>query len=513
MNNQSFRFKYVPVPDWPQLAWLAHCHRSRDVITVFHGSGVETTDEWFCEAAWAGDFQAGDFDQTDVVAGTGARIRPGQIVFVSSASTVDRLQSLDSPDGPWISNSLACLLAGTDARIDESSGAYYRLFRTIVRGVRQYKRLFPTSSGPVTLTYFDNLVWDGRQLSPIDKPGRGRDFSTFGRYAGFLQKSMDDLAANAHAAERRRKFEILSTASSGYDSSTVTVLAKNAGATQVLCFDQARRGQDDSGEPLAKTLGLQAVIVERSAWMAASLPEVPFLASDSHGGDVFYRGAESVLAGKILLTGYHGDKVWAKDCHSAVNEEIVRGDQSGLSLTDYRLSIGTIHCPVSFWGVRQIADIHKISNSPEMQPWDVPGDYSRPICRRIVESAGVPRESFGMEKKATWVLLHRNNNFLTPASLEDYMGWLRERRWTWLKHGRIPPALDRRIDDLEMSVRRAAGTFGYAEPAAWYKTAMHRTGLVRVLWRVGETPSRLRRFVFPWALDHQRRAYAPRPTV
>ena len=508
MPQHGFRFEYIAVPEWPLLAWIARCQRSRDVVTVFHGSGVETTPEWFCEAVWAGDYERGEFDTTDVVAGTGGRIRPGEVIFVSSASTVDRLQSLATSDGAWISNSLACLLELAGARIDESSGDYYRLFRTIVRGVRKYRRQFPTSAGAVTLTYFDNLVWNGRQLAPRSKAGLGRDFSTFDRYAGFLQTSMNTLAANAAAAERKRRYQILSTASSGYDSSTVTVLAKNAGATQVLCFDQARRGQDDSGEPLARILGLEPVTVERSAWIASSaLPEVPFLASDSHGGDVFYRGAESVLAGKVLLTGYHGDKVWAKEGH-AVNDEIVRGDQSGLSLTDYRLSIGTIHCPVAFWGVRQIADIHAISNSPEMQRWDVPGDYSRPICRRIVESAGVPRESFGMEKKATWVLLHRNNNFLTPSSLSDYFDWLVDRRWTWIKHGRVPPSIDRRIDNFEVSLRRFAVELGQATPATWYKRGLRRTGLMRVVWRVGETPTRLRRHVFPWALEHQRRAYA-----
>jgi hypothetical protein len=92
MSHQTLRFEYVPVPSWPALAWLAQCHRAHNVVTVFHGSGVEVTDDWFAEAAWAGDFDAGDFDRTDVVAGSGGRIRGDELVFVSSASTVDRLQ-------------------------------------------------------------------------------------------------------------------------------------------------------------------------------------------------------------------------------------------------------------------------------------------------------------------------------------------------------------------------------------------------------------------------------------
>jgi hypothetical protein len=508
MSHQTLRFEYVPVPSWPALAWLAQCHRAHNVVTVFHGSGVEVTDDWFAEAAWAGDFDAGGFDRTDVVAGSGGRIRGDELVFVSSASTVDRLQSLERPDGAWVSNSLTCLVAASDARIDESSGRYFWLFRTIVGGMKKYRRLFPTSGGPVTLTYFDNLVWDGTRLITRSKPGLGRDFSTYERYHDFLHSSMVSMAANASAPARHKRFELLSTASSGYDSSTVTVLAKQAGATQVLCFDQARRGLDDSGEPLARTLGLEPVVVERMAWKAGTLPEVPFIASDSHGGDVFFRGAESLLSGKVLLTGYHGDKIWAKDCHSALDENIVRGDQSGLSITEYRLRAGMIHCPVSFWGVRQIKDIHRISNLPEMAPWDIPGDYSRPICRRIVESAGVPREMFGMEKKATWVLLLRGKDFLSPDSLSDYTTWLRDRRGAWIKHGRIPPVINHQLDEFEVTVRKTLGAMGMADPPAWYKPALQSTPLIRVIWRVAEAPSHLRRYIFPWALEHNRKAYA-----
>src|SRR5262249_46947919 len=146
------------------------------------------------------------------------------------------------------------------------------------------------------------------------KPGLGRDFSTFAGYAGFLRESLHALAANGSSTRRAHRYELLSTASSGYDSSTVTVLAKEAGARQVLCFDQARRGLNDSGEPLAQCLGMTPVVVERNAWTTAALPEPAFLAGDSHGGDVFFKGAEHVLKGKILLTGYHGDKIW--DTHT-----------------------------------------------------------------------------------------------------------------------------------------------------------------------------------------------------
>jgi hypothetical protein len=503
----ALEFTFVPVPTWPALAWLVECRRDSPILRVFHGSDVETTPAWFCEAAWAGTYDDGNFDATDVVTGTGVRLRGDHAVFVSPGSTCDRLQSLATADAVYVSNSLACLLNATGAEIDSSSGRYFWLFRTVVAGLSKYAREFKTSAGTVRFTYYDNLVWDGRQLTECAKPCLGRDFSSFERYETFLRESMRALGANGRAAGRRRRtYELLSTASSGYDSSTVTVLARDAGAGQVLCFDQARRGLDDSGEPLAQCLGMTAVVVPRHAWTSESLPETPFLAADAHGGDVFFKGAESVLRGKILLTGYHGDKIW--DLHTTkLSPEIVRGDQSGLSLTEYRLIIGMLHCPVPFWGVRQIATVHAIGASAEMAPWDVGGDYTRPICRRIVESAGVPRALFGREKKATWVLMSRMREFLSRDSMTDYLQWIEAHRRDWLTAGRIPPVLSRRTDALEVRMRNYAATLASEQSPAWRLALMRGTGLARVAGRVGDGPTHLRRYLFGWALEHHRRRF------
>lgn len=110
-------FEYKLVADWPPLAWLARCHDASQAMTIFHGQRVEITPEWFCEAVWAGPYEDGGFDQTDIIAGSGGRLRDGRAIFVSSGSTVDRLNSLEVADGAWVSNSLACLLAATRAAL------------------------------------------------------------------------------------------------------------------------------------------------------------------------------------------------------------------------------------------------------------------------------------------------------------------------------------------------------------------------------------------------------------
>src|SRR5207302_63807 len=55
------------------------------------------------------------------------------------------------------------------------------------------------------------------------------------------------------------------------------------------------------------------------------------------------------------------------------------------------------------------------------------GAYNRPICRRILEEAGVPRQAFGTAKKNTSVLMFERRTFLSPDSWHEYSGWLAER--------------------------------------------------------------------------------------
>src|SRR5207249_1250367 len=78
-------------------------------------------------------------------------------------------------------------------------------------------------------------------------------------------------------------------------------------------------------------------------------------------------------------------------------------------------------------GVRQIGDVSALSRSPAMAPWDVRGTYSRPICRRIVETAGVPRDAFGVRKRTASVLFFERDDVLSPGSLADYREWLCDR--------------------------------------------------------------------------------------
>jgi hypothetical protein len=391
-------------------------------------------------------------------------------------------------------------LAAAGASVDASYPKYYEDLLTIIEGIDRYRPFLSTTAGPVRLTYFGNLVWNSKTLEVRPKPVEHRDFSTFERYRRFLATSLGLLAENMAAAPRLYPYRMLGTLSSGYDSCTVTALAREAGCSEALCINRARGGAQEEGAAIAAFLGVRPLLIERSAWLADASPEPPFIVGDAMGTDIPFKSAEPHLLGRVLLTGYHGDVTWAKE-GKLVNEYIARGDQSGLSLTEYRLRAGFIHCPITFWGVRQIRDLRAVSISPEMESWDIPGNYSRTICRRIVEEAGVPRHLFGQSKAATTVPF---NEILTPASMRDYLAWIKRRRWNWLKQGRLPPMAS---DEFEREVLQVM-----KKPLMRkLRSQLSRTP---VLWRMVideypdlDTPTPLRRHLFPWALEIEQAKY------
>lgn len=499
------RFRYTLFADWPPLAWLARCRRGEATIDVLHGPGVETAADRFSEAVWNGPFATGDFDRTDLVFGSGGRLRGDTVTFVASGSTVDRLQSLEGAATTCISNSLPCLLAAVGGSLDPTYPDYFTDFKSIARGLTRSRRTLGTSAGPVRLTYFHNLRWDGTRLQDAPKPPGPSPFRSFAAYRGFLAGTIARLAENMEAPAREGPLRLLGTISSGYDSGAAAALARPYGLTEAISFGSASSGESDSGEVIADALGVRLTIVARAGWRAVSFAEVPFVAADAKGEDVYFKGAEPKLAGRVLLTGFHGDRVW--DRRTTANADLTRGDQSGLSLSEYRLWAGFLHCPLPFAGARQAASIGALSRSHEMDPWHTGSYYSRPICRRILEEAGVPRDAFGRWKKSGSVLFFAPDGFLTPASLADYRIWLERRADEWRRRGLAPPSLASANTDPWLgpryAVARALEGLAHAAPRRlWFlRSAAQR------LATLGRR-ERLFRHLFPWATERAKLRYA-----
>ena len=490
--DPTMRTAFLRIEEWPPLAWLAVCRKTDSEVTVVHGPQVETTDEWFCEAVWAGDYEEGGFDATDIVAGSGGRLRDREIIFVSSGSTVDRLVYWQSDKILLVSNSIACLLAVANASAMVTYPRYWYDFCTIVSGLKRYKTDLPTSIGRLHLLYFDNLSWDGQELHVVPKSKPRRDFGDFERYHGFLSESMHAVATNLASPARKSPYRMLCTVSSGYDSPCVAVIARSAACAEAICIDTARDGSPENGAAIAEHLGMRAYVISRDGWREFAFPQVPFIAADCTGEAVSLQSAISHLHGRVLFTGNYGGVIWGKHPPD-LGESIVRGDTSGLSHCEFRLWQGYIQCAVPFWGARQIRDVNQITLSSDLGEWDVSGAYSRPIPRRIVETAGVPRGMFGVRKRATAIFV---SEFFTPDAMEDYFAWLKRHRWDWIKRGRLPPI---RHDAFDCWLARMIGDLEHLKH-------------LPVLWRLARdapmnNPFLLRAYVFPWAIEHAKKRY------
>jgi hypothetical protein len=342
-------------------------------------------------------------------------------------------------------------------------------------------------------------------LREVPKPSADVHFPAFARYRDFLSDALGRIAENMRAPQRARSVRWLGTISSGYDSATAATLARPHGLVDAISFGRASTGDLDSGEVIADTLGIRLSILSRESWRAGAQSEVPFVAADAKGEDVYFLAAQDDLDGRVLLTGFHGDRVWDRRAHPDAGD-VARGDQSGLSLSEYRLWAGFIHFPLPFAGVRQSAEITAISRSPEMAPWHTGGNYSRPICQRVLEEAGVPRRAFGQWKKTASVLFFTHDQLLSPASQADHHAWLESHLAEWRARGMSPPGTIPTEPGRWYAPGRAVARFleGIARLAPrrlwWMRSAAQRIA------NVGGR-ERLFRYLFPWAMEHATRRY------
>ena len=181
------------------------------------------------------------------------------------------------------------------------------------------------------------------------------------------------------------------------------------------------------------------------------------------------------------------------------------------SLAEYRLDVGFIQCAVPYWGMRARGEVFKITESPEMQPWWVAGNYNKPIARRIVETAGVPRTAFAVTKKAAAFKLHQPfspGESLSASSEADFKLWLRESRPAWFRQWKIPPThvisalVDVFMVLLNYSLRLAIRVLPIRSirSSLWGKTR----ALVRLARR---PPGSVRLYTFPWAINRMQKKY------
>jgi hypothetical protein len=194
--------------------------------------------------------------------------------------------------------------------------------------------------------------------------------------------------------------------SQGYDSTAVAALARSVGCREAVTFlrsDSGRGYVDDSGEAIARCLGLTVTTYERNdSLRLPGFREEEFYL-EPWGVDRTMAVMEDQLVGALLLSGRSAEVVWSRggarhwglrDFQHPVNRT------PGCALGELRLRTGFLHfAPATIAAAVHAQRIHGWNEAPEMRPWSIGGDYDKPIARRILEEAGVPRHLFGQEKK------------------------------------------------------------------------------------------------------------------
>jgi hypothetical protein len=390
----------------PKLAWLAEVDALNASVTVDHGRAVECRDDWCVEGVWEGAFEEGNFHRVENFFGSGIRIEGDELVFCSSVALVDRIFHVTWHGRLLVSNSLVQLLARTGARLDASHDYAPETFASR-QGIHRQPcpvRVLHPHFTTVQQDYHCNLIFAGGKLSRVVR-STPRRFDSFGSYHEALRSALRRLGENYRSAARRYPLAAFSTLSTGYDSTAASVLVRELGVSECFTTDSGHgsvRRRQESGLAMARTLDLKPNILgDPSNVMAV---ERYFLAGCTDGSEVFYHDVVAHLARRcqaaIVFTGYYG-LVWNRgDGPPAFTDDIRRRDVSGLGVSEVRLHAGFFNVPIPQIYARNIGDIMAISQSDEMRPWCLFNDYDRPIPRRIVEAAGVPRSLFGMEKRA-----------------------------------------------------------------------------------------------------------------
>jgi hypothetical protein len=216
----------------------------------------------------------------------------------------------------------------------------------------------------------------------------------------------------------------MATLSQGYDSPMATVIARHGDCELAATVRDARAfvlHRSDSGETVAKYLGLRCRSYARNQEVYRHEESIW---TTGHCGDLNLTVFDFPDSLCLLFTGFHGDFVWDRLKHD-LSQPLVRHDASGSGFTEFRLHMGVFNCSVPFWGIQRVGEIQVLSSRNEMAPWTLYNSYDRPIPRRVLEEAGVPRETFGIRKSASSFDDQRFPWPFSPGLKEDFAAFLK----------------------------------------------------------------------------------------
>jgi len=400
IGGNPVKFESELVPGMAPLAWV-FTWTSAGERRLLHGSAVRVDEEWFMEGCHD-QSEAGDLAAAANVFGSGMCVGEDSVLVVTPSHTLESTYIYRFAGGWSVSNSLALLAAHHDFMPPWDSGYGGSVGSTVLGVDDCTKRLFRTRRGEILrYTYYNiELTLDGR-VRQIRKPMP----PAFGDYGGYIAYLRTVLGAVFAGSGRAGGYLPLAACSSGYDSACVAALAASLGCEEALTLRTSLDGRDDSGRRVGEILGLRVHEFDRPDSLEESFEEVAtFLATGVGWQGIYYVNFGHLLEGRVHTTGFHGGHIW--DVNIEPNTVLARNLAAGCYLQEFRLWKNFIHVPVPMIAAVRHPDIAAISRSSEMSAFRIGGNYDRPIPRRILEEAGVPRACFAQAKRHVNQLFH-----------------------------------------------------------------------------------------------------------
>jgi len=436
------RFEYRPVASMPLLSWCARLREGDGRIEVMHGPWVETGEWGFFEGAWDGPFTAKGFAESKACFGTGARLTAEGPEFVGTTSPYRALLSLRRGDELFVSNSLPFLFARAGDRPELRYPGYYAaLFRCFTAGFAAFPGWLPTAGGHGIRVYVFADLLVGPRLEERAREKRSPPAPQgFREYRDLLVGSLVRLRENACDPARTARFRAATTISRGYDSTACAALGASAGWKEAVTLVPDGLGfAADDGTAVAERLGLSVTGYGMEEWRKFPCPEAEFAATAGGGLMARLLPMGEKLSGSLLLVGVMGERVWDPTMPGAGPGMRRPGNRmlSAESLWEFQLRTGIVMVYPAVVAAVHSEALRRITTSPALSPWSVGGGYDRPIPRRIVEEAGVPRDWFGQRKMASsHIHLARGGS---ESSRQDFARFLAE-SFPGMPVPRVPPA-------------------------------------------------------------------------
>ena len=309
---------------------------------------------------------------------------------------------VQSGDSLYVSNSLTFVLVASGSELQKQYKAYVTDMGSILYGINSDRlvKQSPLLNG-LELRYMRCCIAEIDKDLNIKENFRrsGLEFCDFTDYKQKLVNILSAIKANATDPMRQKSYGMIGTVSRGYDAPSACVLAKEVGCDEVFTFvDKA----EDDGTEIAKILGYSHINRVNSEQYKQNENYLETEAFASGETDPVFINFDNLYRDKILLLGERGDSVYER-LRTNVNDNLDfhvgnQLSQASQTIFENMLKNNTIVVAVPLIGGDRWTDLKRISNSEEMKPYSVGGDYDRPISRRLLEEAGVKWEMFGQRK-------------------------------------------------------------------------------------------------------------------